>query len=94
MQLLIQALVALLQRIVGLLELLQLLFHLLVGEQGLLIPLAYTIEILLQRTVVVEQLLLFVDTTLVVGEQLLLLIGLCMTSLHLEIESNAESDSD
>ena len=71
--------------LVGLARLFLLFFHLVEGQQCLLVALANVIEVLFQCTVVFEQLLLFVDAALIVSQQLLLLVSLLTAGLQFEI---------
>ena len=91
--LLLQSIATLLQSLVDLLALLLLLFHLVESQQCLLITLAYTIEVLLQCTIVIKQFLLLIHTLLVVLQQLLLLCSLLLAGLQLEIICDAQHNS-
>ncbi len=65
---LLKRLDSLLKSLVGGLRLVLLFVHLVEGQQCLLIAFAHIVEILLQCAIVLEQLLLFVDATLIVFE--------------------------
>ena len=80
------------QLLVAFLQRAAVLFHLVEHEQGLVVARTHVLEVLLQRTVVGQQLLLFVDAVLVVFQQFLSFLGLRVRGLHLEIEGNSKHD--
>ena len=90
---LLQLLDGILQGLVGGTSLVLLFVHLVEGEQSLLVTFANIVKVFLQRTIVLEQLLLFVDALLVVVEQTLLLLSLFGAGLVLCVQCVSQHDS-
>ena len=91
---LLQGSIALLESLVGSLDLLLVFLHLIKGEQSLLVAFTNIVKILFKSTVVVQQFLLLVYTALIVSQQLLLFLSLTLAGLTLGIECKSQHDGN